>query len=61
MAVGLVTKNCLNCSTICGSKADGGVKSVSFSTEGVAAAYCAGLKDEKEGRDCPEDLFYYED
>lgn len=48
MAVGLVAKNCLICSTICGSKADGVVKSVSFSTEGVAAAYCGGLKDEKE-------------
>lgn len=33
MAVGLATMNCLNCSTILGSKANGGVKSVLFSTE----------------------------
>ena len=57
MAVGLATKNCPNCSTIRGSKVDGCVKSVSFSTEGATTTYCGGLKYGNEGHDCPEDLF----
>ena len=51
MAVGLLAMNCLNCSTIWGSKADGGVKSEAVSTDGVVATYGGGLNGGKEGRD----------
>lgn len=62
ITVGLAAMNCLNCSTIWGTNVDGGVKYVSFSIEGAAAAYCGGLKcgNERHNWDCLEDMFCYE-